>query len=196
MEYEGKKLLEEYSIRRDIKIEQTENSPRKMSNVSQKEIAEFGQIIPEVYESKSLMNLLGRLAQDTLIPCPWEDEKYIITKQERVGDTHGWHWGDYSHTLIWVVEAPPLDFGGMLQCVPHTTWNKDKANVNHYLVNNSIKSYYHPSGSVYFLKSDTTLHRTVPLSQKGTRIIVNTCWGSIKDKHKIVDHGTMLEGFV
>lgn len=142
------------------------------------------------------MQFLGKIACDSLIACPWEDESYILTCQEKAGDTHGWHWGDYSYTIIHIVEAPSIDFGGMLQCVPHTYWDKSCPRVNQYLTSRSIDTYYHASGGTYFLKSDTTLGSTVPLQQDATRILANLCWGSKDDACKIVDHGTMTAAFV
>ena len=32
-------------------------------------------------------------------------------------------------TVIWIIEAPSSEYGGMLQCVPHTDWNKDDPRV-------------------------------------------------------------------
>ena len=93
-------------------------------------------------------------------------------------------------TVIWIIEAPSSEYGGMLQCVPHTDWNKDDPRVHDYLINNPIKTYAHATGEMYFLRSDTTLHRTVPLNEDRTRIILNTCWGSANDPREQT-HETM-----
>jgi hypothetical protein len=114
-----------------------------------------------------------------------------MTKQERAGDTHGWHWGDFSFTLIWIIEAPGIESGGMLQCVPHTDWDKADPRVHEYLVKYPIKSYYHRTGDIYFLRTDTTLHRTVPLTHDTTRIILNTCWASEANIRRAGTHETM-----
>lgn len=188
-------LLKRYAKRRDANIEHTDYTPRKMSNVVQHDIAQKGRIIPKLYESAELMNFLSLIAKDQLTPCPYEPEKFLITRQEKAGDTHGWHWGDYSYTIIWIVEAPPIENGGMLQCIPHTTWNKSLPRVNEILTQNPIQTYYHSTGDIYFLKSDTTLHRTVPLTRDGLRIIVNMCWASPQEKKKQVNHQTMEEFF-
>jgi hypothetical protein len=162
-----------------------------MSTVGRKAIGEDSELIPAIYECKPLTDFLSRLAAQPVLPCPWEDEKYIIIRQHKKGDTHGWHWGDFSFTVIWIIEAPDLKYGGMLQAIPHTDWDKDDPRVHEYLLKHPIKTYGHVTGDMYFLRSDTTLHRTVPLSEEKTRIILNTCWGSESDQAKLQTHETM-----
>jgi len=79
----------------------------------------------------------------------------------------------------------------MLQCVPHTNWDKDNPRVEEYLQQNPIRTYANATGDLYFLRSDTTLHRTIPLRTAATRIILNTCWASESDIEKGVTHETM-----
>jgi hypothetical protein len=185
------RLLDLHARRIDIQLKETGNSPRKMSTVSQKAIAEDSALIPEIYDSGALKGFLGRLAAQPVRECPWEGERYVAIRQERAGDTHGWHWGDFAFTVIWIIEAPELECGGMLQCVPHTDWDKEDPQVHRYLVENPIRTYAHATGDIYFLRSDTTLHRTVPLDRDRTRIILNTCWGSEADVAKAASHETM-----
>jgi hypothetical protein len=188
---EVRRLLDLHARRIDIRLKETGNTPRKMSTVSQQAIARDSQLIPELYNSPAMMGFLSRLAREPVVPCPWDEEQFVIIRQERQGDTHGWHWGDFSFTVIWIIEAPSMEYGGMLQCIPHTDWNKDDPRVNEYLVRHPIRTYPHDTGDVYFLRSDTTLHRTVPLTADRTRIILNTCWGSESDARREKTHETM-----
>ncbi|MER7813940.1 ArpA protein [Streptomyces sp. NPDC096153] len=188
---ETHELIDTHQKRIDIRLKETGDSPRYMSTVGQKSIATDGSLIPAVYESPALKGFLSRLAKEEVTGCPWDEEKYIITRQHQKGDTHGWHWGDFSFTVIWLIEAPSLEYGGMLQCVPHTDWNKDDPRVEEYLQKHPIRSYGHAKGDLYFLRSDTTLHRTVPLNADKTRIILNTCWASRADQQKATTHETM-----
>ncbi|GAA2882374.1 hypothetical protein GCM10010517_45520 [Streptosporangium fragile] len=185
------RLLDLHARRIDITLKETSDSPRKMSTVSQQSIARDSTLIPELYGSTALKGFLGGLADEPVVDCPWDEEKYVIIRQEKKGDTHGWHWGDFSFTLIWIIEAPDSEYGGMLQCVPHTNWVKDDPRVHDHLIRYPISTYAHESGDIYFLRSDTTLHRTVPLSEDRTRIILNTCWGSEADARKEQSHETM-----
>ena len=181
-------LLAHYSIRRDIVVESTSNSPRKMYNVNQPEIKDEGNIIPLLYNSQALKSFLGFIANDELVSC-WEQEQFLITKLQHTGDTHGWHWGDYPYTVIWIIEAPEDPaLGGLLQCIPHTEWDKSSPDIWNYILSNEIRFYHHLKGDVYFLKSDTTLHRVTPLTENTVRIILNTCWASKFDHRDSVEH--------
>jgi hypothetical protein len=184
-------LLSEHARRIDIQIRETGGSPRKMHTVGAAQISRDSALIPAIYNSVSLKNVLGQIADAEVLPCPWEGEKYVIIRQDQQGDTHGWHWGDFSFTVIWIIEAPSPEVGGMLQCIPHTNWDKQNPRVHDYLLANPIRTYANATGDLYFLRSDTTLHRTTPLTSDTTRIILNTCWASEADAKRAVSHETM-----
>lgn len=177
-------LLDRFAERRDLRLATTGNTARRMSVVPSETIAAEGKLISMLYQSEVLKAAVRQLTGRPLLPCPSKDEEFLITRQERVGDTHGWHWGDYSYALIWIIETPPVGYGGMLQCVPHTRWNKSDPKINDYLCQNLIKTYGFTTGDIYLLKTDTTLHRTVPLNRDTTRIILNMTWGSPEDQTK------------
>ncbi|MFI7020084.1 ArpA protein [Streptomyces sp. NPDC050164] len=185
-----RRLLDQVK-RVDMTLNETSNSPRRMSTLGFRSIADNSTLVPEIYESSALLAFLSRLARDKVVPCPYEPERYVMTKQEKVGDTHGWHWGDFAFALIWIIEAPENEAGGMLQCVPHTDWNKSDPRVHDYLVRYPVKTYEHRTGDIYFLRTDTTLHRTVPLNRDATRIILNTAWASALDLERSGTHETM-----
>jgi L-lysine 4-chlorinase len=184
MKQEALRLLEIYAERRDLKLATTGNTPRKMSVVTSESIAADSEFINTIYRSKSLQKILEKLAGEPFLPCPSKDEEFLITRQEKVGDTHGWHWGDYRFALIWILETPPIEYGGMLQCVPHTSWDKSNPKIHEYLCENPIRTYGFVSGDIYLLKSDTTLHRTVPLNRDATRIMINMTWGCLDDEKR------------
>jgi len=180
-----------HAKRVDTTLKETSHTPRRMSTVGARHIIEHSSLICELYESSSLRDFLSRLAREPVLPCPYEPERFVITKQYRAGDTHGWHWGDFSFAIIWIIEAPSIDVGGMLQCVPHTDWNKADPRVHEYLTKYPIRTYYHASGDIYFLRTDTTLHRTVPLAEDTTRIILNTAYATNADTMRAETHETM-----
>lgn len=181
-------LLDKSAVRRDVQIASTGYTYRKMYNVNQPEIKRDAELIPILYESPALKAFLGNIAKDDLASC-WEEEQYLITKLSHAGDTHGWHWGDYPYTLIWIIEAPSdPSIGGVLQCIPHTEWDKKDPHIWNYILSNPINSYHHLKGDVYFLRSDTTLHHVIPIQQETTRIILNTCWSSAHDRRSNIEH--------
>lgn len=167
--------------RRDLYLETTGNTPRFMSVVRSEVIAEHGRLIGSLYRSVPLLKTLSRIAGEALFPCPSRDEEFLITRQEKKGDTHGWHWGDFSFALIWIIDTPPVSVGGMLQCVPHTRWDKSNPRIHEYLCASPIATYGFRPGDIYFLRTDTTLHRTVPLTGDARRIILNMTWAARKD---------------
>lgn len=178
---EAEHLLDEFAERRDLRLATTDYSPRSMSVVRSETIASKGSLVTSLYQAPELIGPLSMVAAEDLHPCPQRDEEYLISRHEKAGDTHGWHWGDFTFALIWVLLAPPLEHGGLLQCVPHTDWNKASPNILRYLCDNPINTYYFASGDVYFLKTDTTLHRTIPLQVDTTRIMLNMTYASARD---------------
>jgi len=174
-------LLEREVERRDLYLETTGNTPRFMSVVRSELIAEYGHLIGRLYRSAALTETLSRIAGESLFPCPSKDEEFLITRQEKKGDTHGWHWGDFSFALIWLIDSPPVSVGGMLQCVPHTRWDKSNPRIHEYLCATPVTTYGFLPGDIYFLRTDTTLHRTVPLTSDARRIILNMTWAAKKD---------------
>ena len=181
MRKEAHRLLDLSAERRDLKLATTNYTPRKMSVVRSEVIAESSPLVNAVYRSASVLNFLTRITCEPLFACPSKDEEFLITRHEKKGDTHGWHWGDFTFALIWILQTPPLDYGGMLQCIPHTDWNKTEPKIHEYLCENQITTYGFVTGDIYFLKTDTTLHRTIPLNRDATRIILNMTWASNKD---------------
>lgn len=184
MKAEALELLDKFAERRDLKLATTGNTPRNMSVVTSETIAANSEFINTIYRSKALLGFLETLAGEPFFPCPSKDEEFLITRHEKSGDTHGWHWGDYRYAMIWILEAPPIEYGGMLQCVPHTRWDKSNPRIHEYLCENPIHTYGFVSGDIYLLKSDTTLHRTVPLNRDATRIMLNMTWGCIDDENR------------
>lgn len=174
-------LLDKHAERRDLLLKTTGGTPRFMSVVRSEIIAEQGDVITTLYGCDSLQSTIEMIAQARPHPCPAADEEFLITRQERAGDTHGWHWGDFSFALIWIIDTPDVEHGGMLQCIPHTRWNKSDPQINRYLCANPIATYGFVPGDIYLLRTDTTLHRTVPLTRDGTRIILNMTFASEAD---------------
>lgn len=178
------RLISEHKERRDLILATTGGTPRKMSVVKSEEI-DRSELIRSIARSSALLQFLGRVAREEIIPEVSNDERYLITHQEFKADTHGWHWGDYSYALIWALRMPPLSAGGMLQAVPHTHWDKENPRINELLCERKIDTHGLASGDVYLLRTDTTLHRTVPLSEDGaTRTILNMTWAAARDLKK------------
>ncbi|MEU8995191.1 ArpA protein [Streptomyces caniferus] len=181
---EADRLIDAHKERRDLLLRTTGNTPRKMSVVKSEDI-EQSELIRTIATSESFLGFLGRIAREPIIPQVSTDERYLITHQELTADTHGWHWGDYSFALIWALRMPPISCGGMLQAVPHTHWDKSNPRINETLCERQIDTHGLVSGDLYLQRTDTTLHRTVPLTEDGAaRTILNMTWAGERDLDK------------
>ncbi|MCK1387662.1 hypothetical protein [Bradyrhizobium sp. 21] len=191
VEREARVLLDAGAIRRDFRMKATDDTPRRMRNVRQAEIKRRGKVVPALYECAALRAMLGEIAGEPLFTCPFDDEQYVITCLEQPGDTHGWHWDDYSFALVWVIQAPPVELGGFVQCVGNTVWNKSNPRVAAALAGGVTRSYPVGSGQVYLMRTDITLHRVYPLLQPTVRIIANMAWASTRNLAQTISHETV-----
>lgn len=190
------RLVEGYGVRQDIMMPTTSHTPRRLRSVRRSYIAENSDLIPAVYRSTVLLGLASRIAGEEVVPCPYEDEQFVISRLTERGDTHGWHWDDYAYGMVWVLEAPPLEDGGFVQCVAGTQWNKRDPKLYETLCSHPIRSYAAKSGDLYFLRSDTTLHSVYPLQRRSRRTILNLAWANRADLDREVSHETTDDLYV
>jgi hypothetical protein len=183
-------LIREHSVRRDLVFAETGNTARRMRNVRYHEITRHGAAIPAVYSSPLLHTALQTVAGEEVLECPYAPERYVITELTQPGDTHGWHWDDYSFALVWVIDCPPLQDGGFVQCVPRTTWNKQDPQLHRQFTTQPIHSHELQPGDLYLLRTDTTLHRVFPVT-RGRRLIINMGYAANRDLTKPISHETM-----
>ncbi|PID54431.1 MAG: hypothetical protein CSA58_11260 [Micrococcales bacterium] len=161
-----------------------------MTNVRQDHISANSHLVPALYQSISLRKVLARIAREPVHLCPYEPEQFLITHLEAGGDTHGWHWDDYAFALVWVAHTPPIDDGGFVQCVPNTYWDKENPRLYRQMASSVIHTVELQPGDVYFMRTDTTLHRVAPV-QQGYRTIINMGYAATADLSSTVDHTTM-----
>jgi hypothetical protein len=187
--------FESNGVRRDIVIKETGNSPRNMTNLRYSDIQQSCPSVSSIYYSPSLRKALNHLTSDRVVNCPWPDERFIATRLHNPGDTHGWHWDDYSYTLIWILKAPLYGKGGRVQMVTNTSWNKQDPNLEELLSNNSIQNRHHRTFDLYLFRADKTLHRVEPIEQGVERVILNMVWASESESKDKKTHETMQELF-
>ncbi|WP_411105188.1 ArpA protein [Streptomyces sp. cmx-4-9] len=179
---EARKLADTNTRRIDIKVPVTGNTPRRLGSLPNPLFQEHSELFTALYNSAEFRALLSEVIQTPILDATFEDEKITGTHQSRVGDTHGWHWGDHEFAFIFISEAPSIEHGGMLQSCPHTAWDKTNPAVHERLAEGTIRTYYHGAGESYIFKTDTSLHRTVPIETEGVeRIIINLTFASFRD---------------
>lgn len=187
---EAVRLVETVGVRRDLEMPVTGFTPRRMRNVTRGQILEHGSAIQRVYESAWVLEVLARVAGESVYRCPYEPEQFVITRLEGAGDTHGWHWDDYGWALVWIAECPPAVDGGFVECVPDTVWDKENSGVEQILQARSVHTMTLDEGDVYLMRTDTTLHRVHPI-RRGRRTIVNMAFAREDQLGTPLSHETM-----
>jgi hypothetical protein len=155
---EANELLEASARRRDLVLEATGGTPRAYASVDRDTIFEGGDIIKTIFESEAVRQYLSEIAGEPLHKVPYQPEEYIINSQEKLGDTHGWHWDDYTFALIWVVQAPDHLAGGRVEYVAATDWDKNNSRkaLCDVLGEREVRSRHINSGCCYLMRANTT----------------------------------------
>ncbi|MCZ8522863.1 MULTISPECIES: HalD/BesD family halogenase [Paenibacillus] len=193
---EAKVLLNEHAARRDLNMRVTEDTPRHYLSVGRDSIQAHGHLIPSFFRSPSIVKFLSEVSGEPVYRVPYEPEEFIINSQRNLGDTHGWHWDDYAFALIWIVEAPAVGDGALVEYIPHTVWDKSDPDncVSKVLKEHTANSMYVPEGVCYLMKANTTLHRISPLTGDSKRSVIIYSYASQADlDSNDISHETMEE---
>ena len=183
-------IMDEFGVARDLVFEITDNTPRHMTTVGQPVIVEHGPLIHSMYFSPVMKDMLSAIVGEELFTCPYAGEHYVISRLAKSGDTHGWHWDDYSYGFVLILEAPHYREGGFVQAVPHTSWDKQNPDVYGALLKSQVRSYAFEAGDAYVIKTDTTMHRVHAIRGNGRRTIINTTWANGTDLVRPMTHET------
>ncbi len=173
-----------------LNMSNTGNTLRKMRTVSQKKLLELSEIIPKLYESVDIKKFLTKIAGENVNEVPYEGEKYVISNLLLKGDTHGWHWDDYSFAFVLFLKAPGMEEGALLQLCGGGQWDKDHPEIDATLLKSTIKSHFFREGDGYMLKASDYLHCVTPLRADAERLIVNMTWSSDDDLNIKKTHET------
>ncbi len=185
-------LVKTHHRRNDFLSKHTE-TPRNLNTVSEAAITNNSIVIPKIYYSPEIKYMLSQIAGEIIHDLPWTGERYVLNQLSEQNDTHGWHWDDYSYALVFIAEAPEGDKGGLLECIPHTYWNRSNPQIYHLLETRKIAQYYFQPGSYYFMRSDTTLHRVTPITSNKKRMSLAMSYCSESDLEKPIDHKTVID---
>jgi hypothetical protein len=188
--YETLNLFKTRKQRKDIIMQQTENTPRNMFSVGQSVIHNSSKLIPFFYCHSGLLEFLSNIVQEEVMLLPWESERYVINGLSGLGDVHGWHWDDYSYALVLIAKATDKESGGQLECIPFTS--SASGTIDMVLSNNKPNIYSYSSGCVYLMKSNSTLHRVSPIIKKDAlRVSLVMTFCNSSDCLKQIDHETI-----
>jgi hypothetical protein len=183
-------IMDEHGVLRDLTLDITDGTPRHMTTVGQPVVRDRGPLIHNLYFSPVVKELLSSVVGEEVHTCPYAGEHYVISRLGRNGDTHGWHWDDYTYGFILVLEAPHYKDGGFVQGVPNTSWDKQNPDVHGALLKSVVRSYAFKPGDAYVVKTDTTMHRVHEIRGDARRTIVNMTLASGADLARPITHET------
>ncbi|WP_177414009.1 HalD/BesD family halogenase [Pseudomonas tructae] len=184
-------LLDTYGRRVNVLVESTGNTPRKYVSVGRNDVFEHAPLIAGFYSDDNLLRFLELLANNSVIACPYEPEQIVVNRMNEVGDTHGWHWDDYTYSLVLVLEAPQAHNGAQVEYVDGTHWDKKSAKVEHYLNTLTVNRLQLAPGFAYVLLGKRVMHRVSPLMSSDLRKIICFSYAVEEERFLEVDHGSM-----
>lgn len=183
-------IMDRHGVSHDLVFSITDNTRRSMTTVGQPVIKDEGPLIDAFYFAPALLDFVGEVVGEQVHTCPYAGEHYVISRLVKNGDTHGWHWDDYTYGIILLLEAPHYTQGGFVQAVPNTSWDKKNPDVYGALLKSQVRSYALAPGDAYVIKTDTTMHRVHPIRGDGRRTIVNMTLVSTADLDRELTHET------
>lgn len=189
--HEADELLSSHGKRVDALVPSTGNTPRKYISVSRNNVFEHAPLISRLYSGSELIQFLEKLTRNAVIRCPYEAEQIVVNKMNEDGDTHGWHWDDYTYSLVLVLNATELHSGAQVEYVDGTSWDKASPQVQQYLSTNVVQTLELSSGSAYVLLGKRVMHRVSPLQGEDTRKIICFTYATEKERFSEVEHGSM-----
>ncbi len=194
LQTEAHTLLTTKGKRRELTLAATGGTQRSYTSVDRHDIHANNGAIRKFFESTALRTYLSKVAGEQLHPVPFAPEEYIINSQNQSGDTHGWHFDDYSYALIWVVDAPDPLSGGRIEYVNFAEWDKaaPRDQLIKLLTERSVQSIYVPSGTCYLMKARYVLHRVAPILNNTKRSVIVFTYASQADLNDAtISHDTM-----
>jgi hypothetical protein len=183
--------LDAHSVRRDVRVAVTGGTPRRYRVAGRDTLAAACPVTARVYRSADLLTLVGAVAGEPVVPVPYVAEELIATRLELAGDTHGWHWDDYAFALVWVLCAPGARDGAALEYITGVPWCKGAPNVEAILAEREPVRAPIASGTLYLLRTDTTLHRVTPLERDVRRDALCFSYAAAAEIDRPVTHESL-----
>lgn len=147
------------------------NEALTVLQVSQTDIEHRSCIIPALYYSQSLRQLLSLLTASEVIPYSSKNKGLSITYTNTADYCEGWHCVEQAYQLVWFIEAPRKEAGGAFEYIVKSS-NKDLIS-NYQISKHQIQQKYHKSGDAFLLNTDACLQRFSPFSPGSERVVIN-----------------------
>lgn len=143
------------STRRDFRVAETGNSPRRMSNLGATAVERLCPGIWSAYRSSELLSAVFRFSGVQPVPLEGDIEAVVVNYLHEMGDTHGAHFDDHEVAFVMVLEAPEVAKGG--QVALHR--------------GDSIETFDVRAGDAYILRAGMVRHSVTPVTE-GRRVAV------------------------
>ncbi|HVE46064.1 MAG TPA: hypothetical protein VNA57_04885 [Acidimicrobiales bacterium] len=188
---ELEEAFDKHARRRDLIVRQSGNTPRRYTNIDRDVLATNTTVIPEVFRSPELYDLLEQVVGERVLPVPYVPEEFIAARLHQAGDVHGWHWDDYTWALVWIFKMPDELNGGSLEYIKRVPWDQDDPRTDEIVASHPVTRRHPEVGNAYLLKADTALHRVSPLREDAERMIVCYSFATEDDLRREVNHESM-----
>ncbi|ESA32707.1 arpa protein [Leptolyngbya sp. Heron Island J] len=166
---ETSELLNHFSSNVSVTDASTNKAPL-IAQVSQLDIEHRSIIIPALYYSQSLRQLLLLITANEVIPYSSKHGGISITHVNEADYYENWQCVEHAYQLVWFIEAPKVDAGGAFEFIKRST--DQDLSINHDISENQIQRRYHKSRDVFLLKADACLQRFAPFNQGAERVVI------------------------
>jgi hypothetical protein len=154
-------------------------TPRFMTTLGGKEIKKHSTLLRALYLDIHLRLILSTIVGHQLFDSLDGTEWCVGTFLNGEGQTHGFHLDDPPIALIVIGEAPPPEFGGVLEMIPQwreisEVFQRDPESSVGSLVEKLrdlglVQTKIHRASDAYLLRADRCLHSVAPLRGINTR---------------------------
>lgn len=164
--------LRRLAIRRDLKMEGSGHTPRKMSTLGGHVVARYSTLVPGLYHDPELLAFLRGVAGEPVLGVPDEVENHVVNCLHRMGDIHGGHVDTYAFAFNISIDGTAEEDGGALEYVPGSVELDD-------LDGPEVRRAWHAAGDCYLVKTDEAVHRVSPLKRpEARRTILNFAYAN------------------
>lgn len=161
--------MQQDAVRKDFQMDCMDSTPRRMTTLGADVIDRLSSAVSGIYSDPAFLDLMSAVYGEQLVPLTDDIDRYVLNILKQGNDTFGGHFDDYPVSVVLIIEAPSVEFGGFPQLVPRATSLKE-------LGSDNVIDVALSSGDVYMLKADTTAHRVSPLRADVNRIAINLAY--------------------
>lgn len=175
LETEVNNLLDAFALRKDFLMEETNNTPRRITTVSGKVIDQESPFLTDLYKNEEIIDFITKITDNSICLTPDMADRHAIHKLHKKNDIHGGHLDTYPYVLITCFESPGKDGGGELEFVPKSM------DLSELGTEKSIIDYLE-KGESYLMNASHSVHRVLPLKEDLNRTVLVLTYADLATK--------------